>query len=84
MFADLRRTKSAIRYLSFLTLKLTMYTANRHEDGFENNLHLDCVREIAAKEGLWSVPAAVEADIAELDDDERDEFMAELGLKSVG
>ncbi|MDI5302785.1 redox-regulated ATPase YchF, partial [Salmonella enterica subsp. enterica serovar Anatum] len=78
--------KAAIRYLSFLTLKPTMYIANVNEDGFENNPYLDQVHEIAAKEGSVVVPvcAAVEADIAELDDDERDEFMAELGLEEPG
>ncbi|EEO5212692.1 TPA: redox-regulated ATPase YchF, partial [Salmonella enterica] len=57
--------KAAIRYLSFLTLKPTMYIANVNEDGFENNPYLDQVREIAAKEGSVVVPvcAAVEADI---------------------
>ncbi len=60
--------KAAIRYLSFLTLKPTMYIANVNEDGFENNPYLDQVREIAAKEGSVVVPvcAAVEAEIAEL------------------
>ncbi|MDK6651302.1 redox-regulated ATPase YchF, partial [Klebsiella pneumoniae] len=77
---------AAIRYLSFLTLKPTMYIANVNEDGFENNPYLDQVREIAAKEGSVVVPvcAAVEADIAELDDEERDEFMQELGLEEPG
>ncbi len=75
--------KAAIRYLSFLTLKPTMYIANVNEDGFENNPYLDQVREIAAKEGSVVVPvcAAVEADIAELDDEERDEFMRGLQLE---
>ena len=74
--------KAAVRYLSFLTLKPTMYIANVNEDGFENNPYLDQVREIAAKEGSVVVPvcAAVEADIAELDDEERDEFMQELEI----
>ncbi|WP_049021142.1 DUF933 domain-containing protein, partial [Escherichia coli] len=78
--------KAAVRYLSFLTLKPTMYIANVNEDGFENNPYLDQVREIAAKEGSVVVPvcAAVEADIAELDDEERDEFMQELGLEEPG
>ena len=78
--------KAAIKYLSFLTLKPTMYIANVNEDGFENNPYLDQVREIAAKEGSVVVPvcAAVEADIAELDDEERDEFMQELGLEEPG
>jgi ribosome-binding ATPase YchF (GTP1/OBG family) len=38
---------AAIKYLSFLTLKPTMYIANVNEDGFENNPYLDKVREIA-------------------------------------
>ena len=63
--------KELIRYLSFLTLKPTMYIANVNEDGFENNPYLDQVRAIAEKEGSVVVPvcAAVEADIAELDDE---------------
>ncbi|WP_440864188.1 redox-regulated ATPase YchF [Symbiopectobacterium purcellii] len=78
--------KAAIRYLSFLTLKPTMYIANVNEDGFENNPYLDRVREIAASEGSVVVPvcAEVESDIAELDDADRDEFMAELGLEEPG
>ncbi len=81
-----KEEKEAIRYLSFLTLKPTMYIANVNEDGFENNPYLDQVRAIAEQEGSVVVPvcAAVEADIAELDDEERDEFMAELGLEEPG
>ena len=41
--------KAAVAYLNFLTLKPTMYIANVADDGFENNPHLDTVREIAAK-----------------------------------
>ncbi len=48
--------KAAIRYLSFLTLKPTMYIANVNEDGFENNPHLDEVRAIAEAEGSVVVP----------------------------
>ncbi|MGL9735785.1 MAG: redox-regulated ATPase YchF [Symbiopectobacterium sp.] len=78
--------KAAIRYLSFLTLKPIMYIANINEDGFENNHYLDRVREIAASEDSVVVPvcAAVESDIAELDNADRDEFMAELGLEELG
>ena len=50
--------KAAIRYLSFLTLKPTMYIANVNEDGFENNPYLDQVREIAAKEGSVEIGRA--------------------------
>ncbi|WP_213992256.1 redox-regulated ATPase YchF [Sodalis sp. dw_96] len=78
--------KEAIRYLSFLTLKPTMYIANVAEDGYENNPYLDTVRKIAEAEGSVVVPvcAAVESDIAELEEDERAEFMAELGLEEPG
>ena len=78
--------KAAIRYLSFLTLKPTMYIANVNEDGFENNPFLDQVRAIAAKEGSVVVPvcAAIESDLAEMDDADRDEFMAALGLTEPG
>ena len=78
--------KAAIRYLSFLTLKPTMYIANVNEDGFENNPYLDQVRAIAAKEGSVVVPvcAAIEADLAEMEEEDRAEFMAELGLEEPG
>jgi GTP-binding protein YchF len=78
--------KAAIKYLSFLTLKPTMYIANVNEDGLENNPYLDTVRKIADAEGsvVVAVCAAVESDIAELEDEERDEFMAELGLEEPG
>lgn len=73
--------KAIIRYLSFLfnpeTNHEAMYVANVNEDGFENNPYLDTVRKIAEAEGSVVVPvcAAIEADIAELDDEEREEFM---------
>jgi len=67
----------AIKSYNFLTLKPTMYIANVNEDGFENNPYLDKVREFAEKEGSVVVPvcAAIEAEIAELDDDEKIEFL---------
>ena len=78
--------KAAIRYLSFLTLKPTMYIANVNEDGFENNPFLDQVRAIAAQEGSVVVPvcAAIESDLAEMEDADREEFMAELGREEPG
>ncbi|WP_392562579.1 redox-regulated ATPase YchF [Orbus sturtevantii] len=76
----------AIKYLSFLTFKPTMYIANVNEDGFDNNPYLARVIEIANKENAVVVPvcAAIEAEIAELDDAERDEFMQDLGLEEPG
>ncbi|MCO6560375.1 MAG: redox-regulated ATPase YchF [Gilliamella sp.] len=76
----------AIKYLSFLTLKPTMYIANVNEDGFENNPYLDKVKAIAEQEKAVVVPvcAAIEAELAELDDVDRDEFMQDLGLTEPG
>ena len=77
---------NAISYMNFLTLKPTMYIANVNEDVFENNPYLDKVKAIANKENavVVSVCAAIESDIAELEDDEKQEFMEELGLDEPG
>ncbi|WAJ70572.1 redox-regulated ATPase YchF [Catenovulum adriaticum] len=78
--------KAAISYLNFLTLKPTMYIANVSDDGFENNPHLDVVKAIAEKENAIVVPvcAEIEAELADLDADDRADFMADLGLTEPG
>ncbi|TKB49472.1 redox-regulated ATPase YchF [Ferrimonas sediminicola] len=78
--------KKAIDYMGLLTLKPTMYIANVNDDGFENNPYLDQVRAIAAQENAVVVPvcAEIESEIAELEDEERDEFMADLGIDEPG
>lgn len=78
--------RKSIRDLFLLTVKPTMYIANVAEDGFENNPHLDAVRAIADSEGSVVVPvcAAIEAELGELEDDERDQFLAEMGLEEAG
>lgn len=77
---------AAISYMNFLTLKPTMYIANVNDDGFENNPYLDKVKAIAEAENavVVAVCAAIESEIAELDDDERDEFMEDMGLEEPG
>ncbi len=74
------------RELQLLTAKPMMYIANVAEDGFEDNPYLDQVSAIAAGEGAVVVPvcAAIEAEIAELEDDEKTEFLQELGLDEPG
>ncbi len=69
-----------------LTAKPTLYVANVAEDGMENNLLLDKVRDFASSEGagIVAVCAAIESELSELDDDERDEFLQELGLQEPG
>ena len=72
--------------LHLLTIKPTMYIANVNEDGFENNPHLDVVRAIAAEDGAIVVPICnkLESEIAELDDDEKAEFLTDLGMEEAG
>ncbi|MEO1750553.1 redox-regulated ATPase YchF [Thiofaba sp. EF100] len=78
--------KKAIRDLHLLTIKPIMYIANVNEDGFENNPLLDAVREHAKAEGAVVVPvcAVIEAEIAELDDADKGEFLASMGLSEPG
>lgn len=77
---------AALKSYNFLTLKPVMYIANVNEDGFENNPHLDQVIALAKKENAVVVPvcAAIEAELAELDDEDKVEFMADLGLAEPG
>ncbi|MCP3665389.1 MAG: redox-regulated ATPase YchF [Gammaproteobacteria bacterium] len=78
--------RQSIRDLHLLTIKPTLYIANVSEDGFEGNTLLDSVRELASFEGADVVPvcAAIEAEIAELEMDERQEFLTEMGLDEPG
>ena len=72
--------------LHLLTLKPTMYIANVDESGFESNPRLDAVTKHAESEGaaIVAVCAAVEAEIAELDDEDKGDFLADLGLEEPG
>ena len=72
--------------LHLLTVKPVMYIANVDEDGFDNNAHLDKVAEIAASEGAEVVAICnkLEAEIAELEDDEKLEFLLDLGMEKPG
>ncbi len=78
--------RQAIRALNLLTMKPVEYIANVAEDGFEGNPLLDQVAEYAAGHGSTVVPvcAAVEAEIAQLDPADREDFLAELGLEESG
>ena len=75
-----------MRDLFLLTLKPLMYIANVKEDGFENNPYLDQVRARASAEGAQVVPvcAAIEEEMAQLEDADRDEFLKDLGLDEPG
>jgi GTP-binding protein YchF len=75
-----------IRDLHLLTTKPTMYIANVQENGFENNPLLEQVQSHANQEGSRVVPvcAAFEAEIAQLNDEDKAEFLAEIGLSEPG
>ena|SRR3990167_7051601 len=85
----LRLTKeeqSILKHLHLLTLKPTLYVANVAENGFTNNPYLDEVKKIAASEQaeIVVICAAIEAEIASLEDDEKKLFLDELNLTEPG
>jgi len=78
--------KDVLRQFFLLTMKPTMYVANVSEQGFENNPLLDQVREFAGKERspVVAICAAVEAQIADLSDEDKQVFLADMGLQEPG
>ena len=78
--------RAHLRDLFLLTLKPLMYVANVREDGFTNNPFLDKVKARAAVEGAEVVPvcAAIEEELAQLDDADRGAFLADMGLDEPG
>jgi hypothetical protein len=78
--------RRSLHDLHLLTAKPTLYIANVAEDGLHDNPYLDVVTAIAAREGaeVVAVCAAIEAEIAQLDDADRAEFLDELGLDEPG
>ena len=77
---------ASLKELHLLTIKRTLYIANVNEDGFENNPHLDTIRQYAEDEGAQVVPvcAAIEAELAVMEEEDRTEFLAEMGLEEPG
>ncbi|MDD3353209.1 redox-regulated ATPase YchF [Zoogloea sp.] len=78
--------KLILKPLCLMTLKPAMYVGNVTEDGFENNPYLDRLREHAAKEGapVVALCAKIEAELADLDDEDKLAFLADLGLEEPG
>lgn len=76
----------ALRGFNFLTLKPVMYIANVSEDGFTDNPYLSQLEDYAAKENSIVVPvsAAIEADLASMEPEDRKEFMDSLGISEPG
>jgi GTP-binding protein YchF len=78
--------KKILRELHLITLKPLMYVANVAENGFENNPHLEALKKMAAAEGADVVPvcAAIEAEISQLEEADRADFLKEMGLSEPG
>ena len=75
-----------VRDLQLMTFKPMLYVANVQESGFHDNPMLDAVTALAASEGaqVVAVCAAIEAEIAQLEEADRAEFLRELGLDEPG
>lgn len=75
-----------IRGFSFITAKPVLYVANVREDGFTDNPHLAAVEAYAAQENaqVVAVCAAVEAEIADLDDEDKQVFLEDMGMSEPG
>ena len=78
--------KLLLKPLCLLTIKPAMYVANVAEDGFENNPYIERLQEFAAQENspVVAVCAAIEAEIADLEDADKAEFLSEMGLSEPG
>lgn len=78
--------RALVRDLFLLTLKPLMYIANVREDGFSDNPLLDAVRARAAAEGAEVVPvcAAIEEELAQLDETDRADFLKDMGFDEPG
>jgi ribosome-binding ATPase len=75
-----------IKQLCFITAKPVLYVANVIEGGFENNPLLDLVKAHAAKEGapVTAICAKIEAEIADLEDEDKEVFLADIGMTEPG
>ncbi len=84
---DLTEDEAALlKPFCLITAKPAMYVANVKDDGFENNPHLDAVRKYAEAEKapVVAVCAAIEAEIADLEDEDKAAFLADMGMEEPG
>ena len=85
--ANLTKEELAVLHpLFLLTLKPVMYVANVDDHGFENNPLLEAVKKFAAAENapVVAVCATTEADIADLDDEDKKMFLEDMGMTEPG
>ncbi|MDH6591393.1 GTP-binding protein YchF [Variovorax sp. TBS-050B] len=75
-----------VKSFTLITAKPAMFVGNVAEDGFENNLYLDRLRDYAAKQNapVVAICAKIEADLSEMDDEDKKMFLAEIGQDEPG
>lgn len=78
--------RKTLKPLCLMTIKPTLYVPNVDDSGFENNPMLDAVRQRAESENAEVVPvcAAIEAELVEMEEEERKEFLDDMGLEEPG
>ncbi|WP_368642402.1 redox-regulated ATPase YchF [Castellaniella ginsengisoli] len=78
--------QALVKSYCFITAKRAMYVANVKDDGFEDNPHLKAVQDYAAAESapVVAVCAAIEAEIADLDDEDKTVFLEDMGMTEPG
>jgi ribosome-binding ATPase len=84
---DLSADDSAlIKPLCFITAKPAMYVGNVKEGGFESNPHLTALENYAKTQGapVVAICAAIEAEIADMDDADKEVFLSDIGMKEPG
>ena len=77
---------AVVQPMFLLTMKPTMYVANVSEHGFQNNPLLSRVEDYAKKEGapVVAISAAMEAQIADLSDEDKQMFLDDMGMEEPG
>ena len=77
---------AVLKPLCLITAKPAMFVANVKDDGFENNLHLDAVQQYAAaeKSPVVAVCAAIEAENADMSDEDKAVFLLDMGMSEPG
>jgi len=75
-----------VKSFTLITAKPAMFVGNVAEDGFENNPYLDRLREYAARQNapVVAICAKIEADLSEMDDEDKKMFLAEIGQDEPG
>jgi GTP-binding protein YchF len=81
-----KEEQAVLKPLCLITAKPAMFVANVAEDGFEGNPYLDRLREVAARQAapVVAICAKTEAELADMDDADRQMFLAEMGQTEPG